>query len=106
MTKAVDRARTVSLARAAVSALAPEELSIFDSVSECFVRDFDCVFDSVWTRDDMFGFGIDVVVLLLTLVVVVVAVEALRYVGLYFFKALCGRKEGEILLFSQWLIVD
>jgi hypothetical protein len=75
---AEDRDELISLARAAVSSLAPEELPVFDAVSERCVRDPERGLRIGRTRDDVLGFGIDAIVPLLTPVAIAVAAEVLR----------------------------
>lgn len=78
MTDAADRERVISLARAVVSSLAPEELSIFGPVSERCVRDPERGLRIGRTGDDVLGFGVDAAVPLLTPVAVAVAAELMR----------------------------
>ncbi|HXM56012.1 MAG TPA: hypothetical protein VOB72_11535 [Candidatus Dormibacteraeota bacterium] len=82
MSDATDRDRIVELARTVVTELAPEELPIFDPVSERCVRDPERGLAVGRSRDDILGFGVDVAVPLLTPVAVAVAAEVVREVAM------------------------
>jgi hypothetical protein len=81
LSDAADRARIVELARTAVTELAPEELPVFDPVSERCARDPERGLAIGRARDDILGFGVDVALPLLTPVAVAVAAEVLREVA-------------------------
>src|SRR5207248_6384818 len=66
------------ISRVAVGSLAPEEMPIFDAVSQRCVANPERGLRMGQTSDDILGFGIDVLVPLLTPAAVAVAAEVLR----------------------------